>query len=128
MSDLTPAPEPDDGFMSEARLREAQEARKRRREEFVKTIEDAGLNPAEIDVTKVMSDEEQAEAIRQQAARKAAHELAKKVGSRQALRARFKQTVEMHAAATPDEPTKIPTAEELEQARKDREAEDEGTT
>lgn len=105
-----PAPEPE--FMSDDALRAAQEAKRRRRGELVALIKDAGMNPAEIDVTKVLSDEESAEFIRQQAARKKAQQLAEGT-PRASLRERLKRTVAIHTGLTPDEPTKLPSPEQL---------------
>jgi len=105
-----PAPDPE--FMSEEALKAAQEGKRKRRAELVGLIQDAGLNPAEIDVTKMLSDEEAAEFVRQQAARKKAQQLAETT-PRESLRERLKRTVAIHTGLTPDEPVKLPSSEQL---------------
>jgi hypothetical protein len=74
-------------------LRAALESKRRRRETLVETIKRAGINPAEIDVTMIASDEEQAKLLQQMAERKEAHLMAERFG-REALRARLKRTIE----------------------------------
>lgn len=71
----------------------ATNARKKRREDLKNLIERAGLNPAEIDVTRLMSDEEQQELLRQTATREAAKREAAQLG-RQGLREKFRQTMQ----------------------------------
>lgn len=95
---MSAAPQPaPNQFSTAAELHATQEAKRCRRAEMVELIKDAGINPAEIDVTKVLSDTEAAEAIRQQAARRKAQQLASEV-SRDELRARLKATVKNHEA------------------------------
>ena len=76
-------------------LAEAAEARAKRRAEFAKLVQDAGMDPAQIDVTKIMNDEEQAQVIGQMAANKQAKDLAAEIG-RKALKERLKRSVEHH--------------------------------
>lgn len=80
-------------FMSDDELRACQEAKRKRRVELEETIKKAGLNPAEIDITMVMSDEEQARVVKQMAERNEARKVAEQFG-RQGLRDRLRKTIE----------------------------------
>lgn len=83
--------------MDESEMKAAAEARKARRAAISKLVGDAGLDPSQVDMTKVMTDEEQAVVVAQMAAIRAAKELASDVG-RQGLRERLKKTVAIHQA------------------------------
>jgi hypothetical protein len=74
-------------------IRAAQESKRRRREALVETIRKAGINPAEMEVTMLTSDDDQARLLQQMAERKEAHLMAEKFG-REGLRARLKRTIE----------------------------------
>lgn len=87
----------DFGPANEEELRGAQQSKKQRKADFIEVLKRAGLDPAGLDISMVMSDETRVRAIRQQAARKEAHELAKEVG-RQGLRDRLKRTVEQQTS------------------------------
>jgi hypothetical protein len=80
--------------MSESDLKQAAEARAKRRAEFAKLVQDAGMDPSQIDVTKVMDDEEQAKVIAHLAANKKAKEMAQELG-RDELKKRLKRSVEV---------------------------------
>lgn len=82
--------------MSAQELQTAAESRAKKRAEFARLVEEAGMNPAELDITKIMSDEEQAVAIERMAHERRARDLAKQ--GRAALRERLKKTVEVHSA------------------------------
>ena len=81
--------------MSEADLKASAEARAARRAEFAKLVQDAGMDPSQIDVTRIMNDEEQAAVIANMAKNRKAKELAAEIG-RDALKERLKQSVEKH--------------------------------
>jgi wyosine [tRNA(Phe)-imidazoG37] synthetase (radical SAM superfamily) len=81
------------GFISDEELKVTQESKRRRREALVDAIKRAGINPAEIDVTMIVSNEEQAKLVQQMADRKEAKEMAERFG-RQALRDRLKKSAE----------------------------------
>lgn len=74
-------------------LKVASEARAKRRAEFARLIEEAGMDPSQLDVTKIMNDEEQAAVIAHMASIRRAKELAETLG-RDGLRERLKQTFE----------------------------------
>jgi hypothetical protein len=79
--------------INDADLKAAAEARTKRRAEFAKLVQDAGMDPAQIDVTKIMNDEEQSRVIEQMAANKKAKELAE-IG-RKALKERLKTSLQV---------------------------------
>lgn len=83
----------DSDFISDDELRATQESKRRRRAALIESIKKAGINPAEIDVTLVASDEEQAKLLQMMAERNEAKAMAEKFG-RQGLRDRLKKTVE----------------------------------
>jgi len=81
--------------LNEADLKAAAEAKAKRRAEFAKLVTEAGMDPAQIDVTKVMDDQEQATMIAQMAKNRQAKELAGDLG-RTALKERLKKSVAHH--------------------------------
>jgi flagellar motor switch protein FliM len=81
--------------LSDEELRQAAESKVKRRAEFAQLVQDAGMDPSQIDVTKIMDDEEQARVIAHLAAGRKAKELANELG-RNALRERLKRSVEIH--------------------------------
>lgn len=80
-------------LIQDAELKAAQESKRRRRASLIEAIKKAGINPADIDVTMVASDEDQAKLLQQMADRNEAKEMAEKFG-RQELRERLKRTAE----------------------------------
>jgi len=100
----------DFGFASDEELKAAQQLKQQRKAEFIEVLKKAGLDPADLDVSMVMSDETRVRAIRQQAARKEAHDLARLVG-RKGLREQLKKTVAEHESKCSEEATFEPPKE-----------------
>jgi len=128
VADYAPSPEP----IIDAAIKATQESRRRRREALIETIKKAGINPAEIDVTMLTSDEEQAKLLQLMAERNDVRLLAERFG-REGLRARLKQTVEtstrnqsisskngVHKLNGAHQPTKLPDPDQKSSVIGDR--------
>lgn len=81
------------GFITDEELKATQESKRRRRVALIEAVKKAGMNPAEIDITLIASDEDQARLLQQMAERQEAKAMAERFG-RQALRERLKKSVD----------------------------------